>query len=37
MKTYSHFGVNDFIICLGYKGYVRQGITSQTTVCMALT
>ncbi|KGR34525.1 glucose-1-phosphate cytidylyltransferase [Vibrio campbellii] len=22
MKTYSHFGVNDFIICCGYKGYV---------------
>ncbi|EQD77308.1 glucose-1-phosphate cytidylyltransferase, partial [mine drainage metagenome] len=22
MKIYSHFGVNDFIICLGYKGYV---------------
>jgi glucose-1-phosphate cytidylyltransferase len=21
MKTYSHFGINDFIICLGYKGY----------------
>jgi glucose-1-phosphate cytidylyltransferase len=22
MKTYSHYGYNDFIICLGYKGYV---------------
>jgi glucose-1-phosphate cytidylyltransferase len=22
MKAYSHFGVSDFIICLGYKGYV---------------
>ena len=22
MKTYTHYGVNDFIICLGYKGYV---------------
>ncbi|MDB5771895.1 MAG: glucose-phosphate cytidylyltransferase [Burkholderia sp.] len=22
MKTYSHYGVKDFIICLGYKGYV---------------
>jgi glucose-1-phosphate cytidylyltransferase len=22
LKIYSHFGVNDFIICLGYKGYV---------------
>jgi len=22
MKTYAHHGVNDFIVCLGYKGYV---------------
>ena len=22
MKTYSYYGVNDFIICCGYKGYV---------------
>lgn len=22
MKIYSHFGLNDFIICCGYKGYV---------------
>ncbi|MBW1712357.1 MAG: glucose-1-phosphate cytidylyltransferase [Deltaproteobacteria bacterium] len=22
MKIYSHFGLNDFVICLGYKGYV---------------
>jgi glucose-1-phosphate cytidylyltransferase len=22
MKIYSHFGIRDFIICLGYKGYV---------------
>ena len=22
MKQYSHYGFNDFIICLGYKGYV---------------
>ena len=22
MKTYSHYGINDFIICLGYKGYM---------------
>ena len=22
MKMYSHFGINDFIICCGYKGYV---------------
>ena len=22
MKIYSHFGFNDFIICLGYKGYM---------------
>ena len=22
MRHYSHYGLNDFIICLGYKGYV---------------
>lgn len=22
MKSYSYYGINDFIICLGYKGYV---------------
>ena len=22
MKIYSHFGFNEFIICLGYKGYI---------------
>ncbi len=22
MKIYSHFGINDFVICLGYKGYI---------------
>ena len=22
MKTYSHYGIDDFVICLGYKGYV---------------
>lgn len=22
MKTYSHYGYNDFIICCGYKGYI---------------
>lgn len=22
MKYYSHYGINDFIICLGYKGYI---------------
>ncbi len=22
MKTYSSHGINDFVICLGYKGYV---------------
>jgi glucose-1-phosphate cytidylyltransferase len=22
LKIYSHFGVNDFVICLGYKGYM---------------
>src|SRR5476649_1060295 len=22
MKVYSHHGINDFVICLGYKGYM---------------
>jgi glucose-1-phosphate cytidylyltransferase len=22
MKTYAHYGLNDFVICLGYKGYM---------------
>ena len=22
LKIYSHFGINEFIICLGYKGYL---------------
>lgn len=22
MKIYSHYGLNDFVICLGYKGYI---------------
>lgn len=22
MKLYTHFGINDFIVCLGYKGYM---------------
>jgi glucose-1-phosphate cytidylyltransferase len=22
MKMYSHFGINDFVVCLGYKGYM---------------
>lgn len=22
MKIYSHYGINDFVICVGYKGYV---------------
>lgn len=22
MKTYSHYGINDFVVCCGYKGYL---------------
>ena len=28
MKTYSHFGINEFIVCLGYKGYVIKAFFS---------
>lgn len=24
MKTYSHYGIQDFVICLGYKGYLMK-------------
>ena len=26
MKYYAHFGHKDFILCLGYKGNVHQGL-----------
>jgi glucose-1-phosphate cytidylyltransferase len=29
MKNYSHFGFNEFIICLGYKGYMLKKILSK--------
>lgn len=29
MKMYAAHGVNDFIICLGYKGYVIKGVFRQ--------
>ena len=22
MKMYSHYGINDFVVCCGYKGYI---------------
>ncbi len=25
LKTYSHYGINEFIICCGYKGYMIKG------------
>ena len=41
MKMYSHHGVNDFVICLGYKGYMIKEYfsnyflhTSDFTMCM---
>lgn len=29
MKTYAHFGLNDFVLCLGYKGDVIRDYFSQ--------
>ena len=29
MKTYSHYGINDFIVCLGYKGHMITDYFSQ--------
>jgi glucose-1-phosphate cytidylyltransferase len=41
LKTYSHFGINDFVICVGYKGYVIKEFfanyflhTADVTFCM---
>ena len=42
MKIYSHYGINDFVICLGYRGYVIKEYfanyflhTSDVTIDMA--
>ena len=42
MKIYSHYGINDFIVCCGYKGYVIKEYfanyflhTSDVTFCMS--
>ena len=41
LKTYSHYGIYDFIICLGYKGYIIKEFfanyflhTADVTFCM---
>jgi glucose-1-phosphate cytidylyltransferase len=41
LKSYSHFGIYDFVICLGYKGYVIKEFfanyflhTADVTFCM---
>ena len=42
MKIYSHYGINEFVVCLGYKGYVIKEYfanyflhMSDVTFCMA--
>ena len=35
MKIYSHFGLNEFVICLGYKGYMIKEY-SPITSCTCL-
>jgi glucose-1-phosphate cytidylyltransferase len=35
MKTYAHYGINDFIICCGYKGYVIKEYFSNYFVQMS--
>lgn len=35
MKAYSNFGINEFIICLGYKGYMIKEYFSNYTLHMA--
>ena len=29
MKIYSQYGINDFVVCLGYKGYVIKSLLFQ--------
>jgi glucose-1-phosphate cytidylyltransferase len=35
MKIYSHYGINEFIVCLGYKGYVVKEYFSNYFLHMA--
>lgn len=35
MKIYSHYGINDFIICLGYKGYMVKEYFSNYSLHMS--
>ena len=35
MKIYSHYGINDFIICLGYRGYIIKEYFSNYFLHMA--
>lgn len=35
MKIYSHYGINEFIVCLGYKGYVIKEYFSNYFLHMA--
>lgn len=32
MKTYSHFGLNDFVLCLGYKGEIIKDYFSRNRI-----
>jgi glucose-1-phosphate cytidylyltransferase len=32
MKFYSHYGINDFIICLGYKGFIIRNYLKKNLV-----
>ena len=29
MKGYAHHGFKDFVLCLGYKGWLYQGVLPQ--------
>jgi len=30
LKIYSRYGINEFVICCGYKGYVIKGISKNS-------
>ena len=34
MKTYSSYGINDFVICCGYKGYVIKEYFANYFLCI---
>jgi glucose-1-phosphate cytidylyltransferase len=35
MKIYSHYDINDFVVCLGYKGYlIKEYFQTTFYICL---